>query len=78
VETKTRLKKIADESGGMGTGYSAVPVLFGNPEEIVDNKDEITKKTYGPSISQQWLFEQPIDYAEHQLMSSNKRSRLKK
>lgn len=77
MAVKTRLKKLADE-GGMGTGYSAVPILFGNPEEIVDNKDELTNKTYGPSISKEWLFEQPTDYAEWQLRSSNKIKNIEK
>lgn len=73
---KSRLKKIADE-GGWGAGYSAVPVFFGNPEEKVDNKDNVTQHQYAPSISKEWMFDKPIDYAEWQLTSSKKISRLK-
>ncbi|MNJ90032.1 hypothetical protein D3C87_76230 [compost metagenome] len=72
---KSRLKRLAEE-GGMGAG-SAVPIFFGNPEEIVDNNDEINKKQYAPSIVQPWTFEQPMDYAENQLIVSKKISRLK-
>lgn len=53
--------------------YGPSLIYFYNAEEKVDNKDEITKTTYGPSISREWLFEKPIDYPEWTLRSSEKK-----
>lgn len=76
---KSRLRKIADEGGGNAAGgdYPA-GILLNGPMELVDNKDEINQITYGPSITKEWLFEKPLDYAEWNLRSSNKKKRLKK
>lgn len=78
---KSRLKKLAFEDGGGGNapgGDSPVPILLNGPMERVDNKDEINQITYGPSISRVWEFEKPLDNAEWNLRSSNKKARLKK
>lgn len=76
---KSRLRKIADEGGGNPAGGDfPMPIILKNPMEIVDNKDEIIQMTFGPSISREWLFEKPIDYAEWNLRSSNKITSFKK
>lgn len=66
---KSRLKKVAE--GEMGFSGGAVPILVGNPMELVDNKDEITNTTYGPSISREWEFAKPRDNMEWHLQSNN-------
>jgi hypothetical protein len=78
---KSRLKKIADgfESGGVGGAGdfgSAMPIFMNNPEELINNKDEIRDVTFGPSISREWKFEEPTDYAEWQLQTSSYSKRL--
>lgn len=77
---KSRLRKIADDGGGGNAagGTFPMPIIMNSPEEIVDNKDEINKITYGPSISREWSFEQPLDYPEWSLRSSNRLKNKKK
>lgn len=62
----SRLKKVAEDFSG-----GAVPLLVGNPLELVDNKDELTDKTYGPAISREWEFEKSRDNMEWYLQSNN-------
>lgn len=76
--SKSRLKKVSFDSGNPAGGDSPMGILMNSPMEKVDNKDEITDITYGPSISREWLFEKPIDNPEWSLRSSNKKSRLKR
>lgn len=65
---KSRLKKLAYD-GGYGFSGGVAPILVGNPMELIQNKDKITDKTYGPNISKEWLFEKPIDNMEWNLQS---------
>lgn len=68
---KSRLRKIAEDTG-VGNGASLpTPIFLNNPLDIVDHKNEITDITYGPSISREWTFEQPLDNPEWRLRSSN-------
>lgn len=69
IKRKSRLRKVAE--GEIGFSGGAVPILVGNPMELVDNKDELSDKTYGPSISREWEFEQSRDNMEWYLQSNN-------
>lgn len=66
MNKKSRLRKIADQSGDLPIG-----LIMNSPEEKVDNKDELTDITYGPSISREWEFEKPMDNMEWRLQSNN-------
>jgi hypothetical protein len=63
---KSRLRKIAEQSGDLPIG-----LIMNSPEEKVDNKDELTDITYGPSISREWEFEKLRDNNEWNLLSNN-------
>lgn len=57
-----RLIKKSDDYG--------MTIVFNGIMDKIDNKDEITDITYGPSNSGQWLFDKPIDNPEWALRSS--------
>lgn len=67
----SRLRKVVADGYGYGFSAGEVPILVGNPMELVDNKDELADRTYGPSISREWEFEKPRDNMEWHLQSNN-------
>lgn len=75
---RSRLRRILADGYGYGIGadfgVGAVPVFFGNPEEKVDDRDEINRITYGPgpSISgaPSWEFEHDLNLPEWHLRNT--------
>lgn len=53
-----------------GDSYIPNGILFKDLDKKIVNKDKIEDITYGPSISREWTFEQPIDNPEWSLQTS--------
>lgn len=53
-------------------GDAAIPqgLLFRDFDMKIVDKDKITDKRYGPSISREWKFQEPIDNPEWALQTS--------
>lgn len=66
---KSRLRK--NTASEVTPENSVVPygLIFKDIDQKIVDKDKITDITYGPSISREWLFEQPIDNPEWALQS---------